>query len=75
MDQVQTTCGWGVPQMTLERERPTLAKAHAQRSPEELLAITASRDRSIDGLPVRVPTRVPPVTTRANVAAVVGKSP
>ena len=56
---VQTTCGWGVPQMTLERERPTLAKAHAQRSPEALLEIMQTRDRSIDGLPVRVPTRVP----------------
>ena len=59
VDEVQTTCGWGVPQMMLERERPTLAKAHAQRSPEALLAIMQARDRSLDGLPVRVPTRVP----------------
>lgn len=72
VDEVQTTCGWGVPQITLERERPTLAKAHAQRSPEELLAITAARDRSIDGLPVRVPTRVPPAAaTRADAATVI----
>ena len=59
VDEVQTSCGWGVPQMTLERERPTLVKYHAQRSPAELLEIMATRSRSIDGLPVTVATQVP----------------
>ena len=59
VDEVQTSCGWAVPEMTLVRERPTLEKYHAQRSPEALLEIMATRDRSIDGLPVRVPTAVP----------------
>ena len=59
IDQVQTTCGWGVPLMTLERERQTLTKAHAQMSDEERLKKFTDRDRSIDGLPVRVPTTVP----------------
>ena len=59
IDECQTSCGWGVPEMTLARERPTLVKYHAQRSPEELLPIMEGRDRSIDGLPVRVPTEVP----------------
>ena len=59
IDQVQTSCGWGVPLMTLERERQTLSKAHAKLSDEERLAKFMTRDRSIDGLPVRVPTAVP----------------
>jgi hypothetical protein len=59
VDSVQTSCGWGVPEMALTRERQTLVKYHAQRSPEELLPIMEKRDRSIDGLPVRVPTVVP----------------
>lgn len=60
IDQVQTSCGWGVPFMTFERERQTLNKAHAHFSPEQLVDKWADRTRSIDGLPVRVPTIVPP---------------
>lgn len=59
VDSIQTTCGWGVPEMELTRERRTLIKYHAQRSPEALLEIMTTRIRSIDGLPVTVATRVP----------------
>jgi len=57
VDQVQTSCGWGVPHMTLERERQTLSKYHAGTSDEARLAKYADRTRSIDGLPVRIQTR------------------
>lgn len=50
---VQDSCGWGVPFMTLERERDTLVKAHAQSDPAEWEARNAARTHSIDGLPVR----------------------
>ena len=30
VESVQTSCGWGVPFMAYEAERPTLQKAHAQ---------------------------------------------
>ena len=59
VDSVQTSCGWGVPRMTLDQERPTLAKYHAQQVPAERLARAAGRTRSIDGLPVRVQTVMP----------------
>ena len=56
---MQTSCGWGVPQMTLEGERETLAKYHAQHDPEERLAKISARTRSIDDLPVRVQSNIP----------------
>ena len=59
VDSIQTSCGWGVPEMTLTRERQTLTKYHAQRSAAELLDIMATRTRSIDGLPTRVATATP----------------
>lgn len=62
VDTVQTSCGWGVPRMTLEAERPTLVKYHAQQVPEDRLAKIAGRDRSIDGLLVRVQTVMPPAS-------------
>ena len=54
---VQTSCGWGVPFMTLERERETLKKAHRQSDPAEWEAKMALRTRSIDGLPTRATDR------------------
>jgi len=48
---VQTSCGWGVPVMTLEQERGTLVRYHAQSDETAWMAKTASRNRSIDGLP------------------------
>ena len=31
VESVQTSCGWGVPRMALEKERQTLVKYHAQQ--------------------------------------------
>jgi hypothetical protein len=59
VESVQTSCGWGVPHMKLDRERATLAKYHAQQDPAKRLAKIAGRTSSIDGLPVRVQTLIP----------------
>lgn len=59
VDSLQTSCGWAVPRMTFERERDTLVRYHAQQDPVERLARIASRNRSIDGLPVTVQTVMP----------------
>lgn len=59
VESVQTSCGWGVPQMKLEGERETLAKYHAQQDPQERLAKISSRTHSIDGLPLRVQSTIP----------------
>lgn len=56
IDSVQASCGWGVPHMTLERERDTLSRYHAASSDAERFGKYAIRTRSIDGLPVRNPT-------------------
>lgn len=61
VESVQTSCGWGVPRMTLETERQTLVKYHAQQDPAARLERIAGRTRSIDGLPVRVQTEIPAV--------------
>lgn len=53
VESVQTSCGWGVPFMAFERERPTLRKAHAQADPAEWAAKVSTRIASIDGLPAR----------------------
>jgi hypothetical protein len=57
VESVQGSCGWGVPFMTLERERETLKKAHAQMEPEAWLARANQRTQSIDGIPTRVTDR------------------
>lgn len=59
VDSVQDSCGWGVPYMSLDRERQTLSKYHMADDPEKRLRKLAKRDRSIDGLPVRTQTRLP----------------
>ena len=59
IDQVQTSCGWGVPHMSFERERETLSKYHLQHNEDERQAKYAVRVKSIDGLPVRNPTQAP----------------
>lgn len=53
VESVQTSCGWGVPFMALQAERPTLKKAHAQSNRAEWVARASLATRSIDGLPVR----------------------
>lgn len=57
VESVQTSCGWGVPQMTFEAERETLVKYHRQADPVQWQAKTAGRTRSIDGLPTRASHR------------------
>jgi hypothetical protein len=55
----QTSCGWAVPEMTLQAERQTLRKFHAQDDPAERLAKYQARTQSIDGLPARPVSRLP----------------
>ena len=57
VDNVQTSCGWGVPQMALKAERGTLVKYHRQADPEAWIEKTAGRVKSIDGLPTRATDR------------------
>lgn len=57
VESVQTSCGWGVPFMSLEGERETLQKAHRQSDPAEWEAKAAGRTSSIDGLPTRATDR------------------
>lgn len=57
VESVQSSCGWGVPFMTLEGERDTLKKAHRQSDPDAWTAKMAKRTRSIDGLPTRATDR------------------
>jgi hypothetical protein len=57
VESVQTSCGWGVPLMTLEKERPTLLKYHAQADPAEWAGKYRTRRTSIDGLPARATDR------------------
>jgi hypothetical protein len=57
IDSVQTSCGWGVPLMSLERERPGLLKYHAQADPAEWAGKHKRRRESIDGLPARTTDR------------------
>ena len=59
VESVQTSCGWGVPTMELVAPRTTLSRYHEKDSDADRIAKWSSRTRSIDGLPVRVPT-VPP---------------
>ena len=51
VDRVQTSCGYGVPVMTLVSERQTLVKYHAQSDEAAWMAKTSERTHSIDGLP------------------------
>ncbi|MCB5425254.1 pyridoxamine 5'-phosphate oxidase family protein [Altererythrobacter sp. CC-YST694] len=57
VESVQTSCGYGVPIMSLERERPTLLKVHAKADPVEWAGKHKTRRTSIDGLPVRTTDR------------------
>ncbi len=53
VESVQTSCGWAVPVMRLEKERTTLARYHAQQDPAEWATKYSGRTKSIDGLPTR----------------------
>ena len=54
---VHTSCGYGVPLMTLERERPTLLKSHARADPSIWAGKARRHRKSIDGLPIRTTDR------------------
>lgn len=57
VETVQTSCGYGVPLMSLEQERLTLVKHHAQADPLEWAHKYKTRRESIDGLPARTTDR------------------
>jgi hypothetical protein len=57
---VLTSCGYGVPLMTLERERPTLLKAHAKTDPQIWTGKARNHRQSIDGLPIKTTDRYIP---------------
>ena len=57
VESVQTSCGWGVPLMALEKERASLLKHHAQADPGEWAGKYRTRRTSIDGLPARTTDR------------------
>ena len=59
VESVQESCGWGVPVMTLDKERTTLSKYHEQNETPERLEKISTRTSSIDGLPQRVQDRFP----------------
>lgn len=57
VDNVQTSCGWGVPRMEMKADRETLVKYHRQADPDAWMKKTADRVKSIDGLPTRATDR------------------
>ena len=57
IDSVQTSCGWGVPFMSFDRERETLKKAHAGMAADAWMEKTQARTHSIDGIPTRMTDR------------------
>ena len=57
INNIQTSCGWGVPQMEMKAERQTLVKYHRQADPDSWVEKTAGRVKSIDGLPTRATDR------------------
>jgi pyridoxamine 5'-phosphate oxidase-like protein len=54
---VLTSCGYGVPLMTLERERSTLLKSHAKVDPGIWAGKARNHRLSIDGLPIKTTDR------------------
>lgn len=57
IESIQTSCGWGVPFMSLEGERETLKKAAGPAHADKWLEYTKERTSSIDGLPTRATDR------------------
>lgn len=52
VDSTQASCGYTVPYMELQEERPVLDKVHGPRPPEEWAhRVAAVNNKSIDGLP------------------------
>ncbi|GGE12636.1 pyridoxamine 5'-phosphate oxidase [Polymorphobacter glacialis] len=59
VESTQDSCGWAVPFMTFDKERQTLRKYYAAKTPEAMVKSFERRTRSIDGLPTRPATKVP----------------
>lgn len=59
VDSVQSSCGWGVPFMSFDRERDTLNRAHLSLDRAAREKKLSTRTKSIDGLPVRIQTEFP----------------
>ncbi|MFZ4382543.1 MAG: pyridoxamine 5'-phosphate oxidase family protein [Sandarakinorhabdus sp.] len=59
VESTQTSCGWAVPKMAVVEERQTLRKYFANDDAGERLAKYQQRNRSIDGLPITPPARLP----------------
>ena len=59
VENVQTSCGWGVPFMDFVKDRQTLSRNHAAVNKEERLAKISKRTKSIDGLALRVQSYIP----------------
>ena len=59
VESTQTSCGWGVPLMSLQGDRGTLPKAHEilKANPEVWVEKYQERTKSIDGLPIEPTTR------------------
>ena len=66
VESVQTSCGWGIPFMSFDRERDTLSRYHAAQDPDDRLRQIAGRTRSIDGLPLRAQTVMPAASRTAS---------
>ena len=60
VESVLTSCGYGVPLMTLERERSTLLKSHAKADPQVWAGKARNHRHSIDGLPIKTTDRYIP---------------
>lgn len=56
VDLVQTSCGFGVPRMSYEAERPDADEWSAARGPDGIVAYWAEKNReTIDGFPTGIP--------------------
>ncbi len=53
VESVQTSCGWGVPVMEMEKPRDTLIKYHSGKEPEKWAEKYSQPKPSIDGLLTR----------------------
>ena len=53
IETTQTSCGWGVPVMSHEKDRPTLPDYHAKAPADLWLEKVGGRTKSLDGLPIR----------------------
>ncbi|KLI64838.1 pyridoxamine 5'-phosphate oxidase family protein [Aurantiacibacter marinus] len=57
VESVQTSCGWGVPVMEMEKPRDTLVKYHSGKEPDVWADKYSQSKPSIDGLPTRATDR------------------